>query len=89
MRDAPSLLIPSCPAAGGETVSAYESAGIDAARFRVAHASDAYDAAFRADRLVLMNEWSVSQSSSLPRSKAVMSKSAVVDQTEHSIADVR
>jgi len=82
MRDAPSLSIIAGLQDGGARVRAYDPEGMDQAR-RLLHgvefAANAYEAAERADAVVLVTEWDAFRALDLGRLKTALNRSVLVD----------
>jgi UDPglucose 6-dehydrogenase len=82
MRDAPSLAIIQALEDAGAIIRAFDPEGVEAARPlmpNLHYAKDAYDAAERADGLVLVTEWSAFRSLDLERLRSTMAGATFVD----------
>ena len=82
MRESPSLTIVPALQAAGATIRAFDPVGMAEAKRLlddVVWCEDSYDAATRADALVIVTEWSVFRALDLERVKSVMSTPLLID----------
>lgn len=82
MRDAPSISIVQALQDHGALIRAYDPEGMDVASTifeNVTYARDAYDAAEKADALVIVTEWEAFRALDLGRMKALLNAPVIVD----------
>ena len=82
MRESPSLTIVPALQAAGATIRAFDPVGMAEAKRLlddVVWCEDAYDAAMRADALVILTEWNVFRALDLARIKSIMSAPLLID----------